>query len=1408
MIDKIKKRDGKIVSFEKDKIINAIFNAAKSVGGQDYETAKRLGEEVIGILKQKLGPGEIPTVEQVQDIVEKVLVENGHYKTAKSYILYRKQHEEIRKIKDLFSNVEVIENYLNMKDWRVKENANMTYSLQGLNFHVSSIITSQYWLNKIYPPEIKQAHLNGEFHIHDLGILGAYCVGWDLQDLLLSGFKGVRGKIESKPAKHFRSALGQIVNFFYTLQGESAGAQAFSFDGQTPIVIKRNGNIEFITLEMLFNDYKHLARELNKSEVILAENIYRRYSIDDADKRKYLDSRLPSEPILFQLDQIEVLTEQGFIPLKAISRHKIENKNDELLIIETEDGNVLRITRSHPVILSNGTIKRGNELREGDELLSTNSSVNFTGKIKLQSDFAYLIGFMIAEGCWGHQTKDYSVASQKKNTEERKKIENILKKLKIPYHENEDFNIVLGTTRMGRFIRNHLKLQEGSHRKNLPAFVFDLTNENIGDLISGIIDGDGDIDRERIVRIHSTSYTLLMQLKQILDVLGINSTVRYSAYKNAKKNWKDAYVLRFRVDEEKLPIFRHSIKLQNIKTKVKESPEFSSKVVKIVEAKMNSVYVYDITTENEHFLINNIVVHNSNFDTLLAPFIRYDNLNYKQVKQAVQEFLFNINVPTRVGFQCLSEDTEILTQKGWKTYKEIRKGDIIKTFNIEKGIIEDKKVQSVFKRKYKGMMYNLKNRIQDQLISPRHKVVRKKFNTNKYVLEPIEKILKLKSPFIIPVAANNSNKDINISDEQIKLMAWIIGEGSVERPNKNYRSCYRISIYQSAIKNKKNYEEIKKLLKHFKLKYSEYTQKGMGNPVQRLRLNAESSKKIHKWFENKKTVDFIPQILLNMSQRQSRLFLETYMKAASFENCKIVTSNIEILNGLQSIASNAGYGSTVHIRKPTIGTKPIYVLRLIKHNDTYINTVKKVDYSGIIWCPNTENGTVIARRNGKVFITGNTPFTNITLDLVVPNHLKNMPVIIGGKPQSETYGDFQKEIDIFNNAFAEVMIEGDANNRVFTFPIPTYNITKDFEFENKNYDKIFEMTSKYGIPYFANFINSEMKPEDVRSMCCRLRIDNRVLQKRGGGLFGANPLTGSIGVVTINMPRLGFLSKTKEEFFEKLEKIMLLAKNSLEIKRKTLENLTEKGLYPYSKFYLRDIKKRFNQYWKNHFSTIGLIGMNECCLNFLGCTIGDKEGLKFAEEVLDFMRNKLVEFQEKTGNNYNLEATPAEGTSYRLARIDKKKFPEIIVANNEEVKKGAKPYYTNSTQLPVNFTDDIFEALKLQDGLQTKYTGGTTMHIFLGEKKPSVEAIKTLVKKICENFSLPYFTITPTFSICPVHGYIFGEHTYCPKCETNKKKTKCEVYSRIVGYLRPVDQWNEGKQEEFKQRKTFDKSLR
>lgn len=411
-----------------------------------------------------------------------------------------------------------------------------------------------------------------------------------------------------------------------------------------------------------------------------------------------------------------------------------------------------------------------------------------------------------------------------------------------------------------------------------------------------------------------------------------------------------------------------------------------------------------------------------------------------------------------------------------------------------------------------------------------------------------------------------------------------------------------------------------------------------------------------------------------------------------------------------------------------------------------------------------------------------TPFTNITMDLNVPSYYAEQPVIIGGELQEATYKEFQKEMDMLNKAFFEVMMDGDNSGRVFTFPIPTYNITKDFDWDNENIKGLWEMAAKYGIPYFSNFINSDMSPEDARSMCCRLRIDNRELEYRGGGLFGSNPLTGSIGVVTINLPKIAEVSKTKVEFLERLAQKMELAKDSLEIKRKLLENLTDNELYPYTKFYLRDIKARFGVYWKNHFSTIGLIGMNEACLNLFGENIGSLQGKQFALEVMDYMRAKIVEFQKETGNNYNLEATPGEGTSYRLAKLDKDKYP----------------YYTNSTQLPVNYTDDIFEVLDHQDDLQTKYTGGTVVHIYAGERIQSIETMKNLVKKICNNYHLPYFTFSPTFSTCPNHGYVAGEHFTCPECGAS-----CEVYSRVVGYIRPVQQWNKGKKQEFLDRQEF-----
>lgn len=396
------------------------------------------------------------------------------------------------------------------------------------------------------------------------------------------------------------------------------------------------------------------------------------------------------------------------------------------------------------------------------------------------------------------------------------------------------------------------------------------------------------------------------------------------------------------------------------------------------------------------------------------------------------------------------------------------------------------------------------------------------------------------------------------------------------------------------------------------------------------------------------------------------------------------------------------------------------------------------------------------------------PFTNITLDVVPVGDIRDEPAIIGGKPMKYKYKDFEKEMIMFNKAFAEVMIEGDSSGRVFTWPIPTYNITKDFDWDNKDLEPLWEMTAKFGIPYFSNFVNSDMKPDDVRSMCCRLRIDNRVLMKRGGGLFGSNPLTGSINYVTINFPRIGYLAKDKEDYFVRLEKMMELAKKSLLQKRKFLEKQTDKGLYPYTKFYLKDIKKRFGEYWKNHFNTIAVLGMSESCENFLGEGKGIKseEGKEFALEVLDFMRDKLIEYQKETDQMFNLEASPSESTGFLFAKKDKEKYGDILVANEGEVEgNGGVPFYSNSTHLPVDTTDDLFEALDHQDELQCKYTGGTVFHAFLGERINSTESVKNLVKKITNNYKMPYFSITPTFSICPKHGYLAGEHEYCPKCD-------------------------------------------
>jgi len=651
------KRTGEKVLFDQAKIRIAIMKAGKATKEFDETEPDRLTRIIVAQI-----PDDIATVEQIQDLVEQTLMESRHHKTAKAYILYREQHRKLRDLKTLLDPRETIQKYLEKLDWRVNENSNTSYSLQGLNMHLATSVVSRYWLNEVYPPEVRDAHVGGDIYVHDLGYLAAYCVGWDLKDLLLRGLGGVYGKVESKPAKHFRSALGQMVNFIFTMQGEAAGAQAFS-----------------------------------------------------------------------------------------------------------------------------------------------------------------------------------------------------------------------------------------------------------------------------------------------------------------------------------------------------------------------------------------------SVDTYLAPFIRYDRLNYDEVKQAVQEFVFNMNVPTRSGFQS--------------------------------------------------------------------------------------------------------------------------------------------------------------------------------------------------------------------------------------------------------------------------------------------------------------------------------PFSNITLDLRPHGATAGEEAIIGGKPVPETYADFQPEMDMFNRAFAEVMLAGDAKGRVFSFPIPTYNITKDFDWQNLVYDPIFEMTAKFGIPYWSNFVNSDMDPDDARSMCCRLRLDTRELRKRGGGLFAANPLTGSIGVVTIDLPRIGYLSHSRDELFGRLSHVMDVARTSLEIKRKIIENLTAAGLYPYSRHYLDAVKQCNGSYWANHFNTIGVNGMNELLLNFAGVTIAEPDGQRLALEIVDFMLGKLEEFQHASGQLYNLEATPAESATYVLAKQDKALYPGIIVANEEAVKNGADPYYTNSTQLPVTYTTDPFEALDLQDPLQVKYTGGTVVHLFLGERLESADQARQLVRAVTNSYRLPYFTLTPTFSVCPKHGYIAGNHPFCPRCD-------------------------------------------
>ena len=769
----------------------------------------------------------------------------------------------------------------------------------------------------------------------------------------------------------------------------------------------------------------------------------------------------------------------------------------------------------------------------------------------------------------------------------------------------------------------------------------------------------------------------------------------------------------------------------------------------------------------------------SSFDTYLAPFVKADNLDYKQVKQCIQSFVFGVNVSSRWG--CVDSETEVLSENGFKKINELKEGEMIYTWND--GTLELNPVRKIIRKHFSGKLHSYVGRNYTQTVTPEHRVLIQKHNSDESIIRHSEEIFDVKTPYALPVRFSSSNiKNNELTDDMIMLATFVYTDGHFDYRN---GSLHKVAIYKSP--KRFGDVELSRILDALELKYTKTEHNGEFGQVNKYTLYGDSARFIESLCGHKTSID---NKFMTMSQAQANLFLDTWA-ACDGDRMKLKCQydNDTIRDQLQQIAILAGHCS--HIISSTLKSgKASNYVKVKKARAIYPTKRIEVDYDGDVWCPNVENGTAVFRKDGCVFISGNcqAPFTNITLDWTVPKDLENLPAIVGGKEMDFTYGDCKKEMDMVNKAFIEIMIEGDANGRGFQYPIPTYSITRDFDWsETENNKLLFEMTAKYGTPYFSNYINSDMEPSDVRSMCCRLRLDLRELRRKSGGFFGAGESTGSIGVVTINLPRIAYLSSDETEFYARLDKLMDIAACSLKTKREVVSKLLEAGLYPYTKHYLGN----FN----NHFSTIGLIGMNEAGLNakWLRKDMTHPETQQFAKDVLNHMRERLSDYQEQYGDLYNLEATPAESTTYRFAKHDKEQFTDIITAN-----MNGTPYYTNSSHLPVGYTEDVFSALDVQDELQTLYTSGTVFHAFLGEKLPDWKAAANLVRKIAENYKLPYYTMSPTYSVCKNHGYLTGEQEVCPICGQ-----KTEIYSRITGYYRPVQNWNDGKVQEFKDRKVY-----
>ncbi len=1126
-IESVRKRDGQVVPFDLARIEDAILKAARAVdNGVGRQWAVDISLKVLAELDVQTNGSICPSVEAIQDVVEEVLIGSGHPAVAKAYILYREQRAQVRETEQLLlDGMKLMDDYLDRLDWRVKENSNMNYSLQGLNFHVASSISARYWLNKIYPSEVQDAHVNGDFHIHDLSVLAAYCCGWDLQDLLIQGFGGVAAKIECKPPKHFGTALGQLVNFFYTLQGETAGAQAVSnFDTLLA---------PFVRFDSL--SYPEVKQAMQ--EFIFNMNVPTRVGFQSLIWDELVIVKRNGR---IQVAEIGQLVDEQFVR----NTHRVLSQgNDSYAVVNTDDIQALSFDSAGKVVWTPVKAFVRHRVPDGSPFVCVRTSRGTASVSQAHSLFA----FDELDGRFSPRP----MAARDVDT----------------VHGNT----VLTPT--NHFISVRLA-PNGGTRDTL-------------DLVE-LIDTVSQVAARTRVRIPDHAQAVDRLRKRVNEKFG-GFTPFYLEYgindKGCWKRWTQSGAMPYLVWRA-----------------------FGENEPEVSFAMRNSDLWYARMLPTESL---------DEFVRLLAWYITEGHNDITNGLYVSQARGGNQEEITRVlnALQALGRVEEM---KGWSALGN--------------------PTSVVLRMAGKGLLAALIGYLGGT------------YSTNKVI------------PWFI--------YDLTPDLQEIFIATLICGDGSEYTDHYDYHTTSKkLSLGLSLLLAMNHY------------KFSVY----------------ETTYEQENWND---------QYILRM-----------YKDKSASERCAVGDLLARVCTRRETFAYDREYEYDLSV-------------------DTELE-----NFAG----------------GSGLLCFHNTPFTNLTMDLTPSSILRDQPVIIGGEAQDVAYGDFQPEMDLVNRAFAEILLEGDAKGRVFTFPIPTYNITREFDWENPVLEPLWRMTAKYGIPYFSNFINSDMDPDDARSMCCRLRLDNRELRRRGGGLFGANPLTGSIGVVTLNMPRIGYLAADEADYFAHLGRIMETAKTSLEIKRKVLNRLTRDGLYPYSRYYLEGIRRRFGDYWANHFSTIGLTGMNESCLNFLGVSIAHPKGKEFAIRVLEFMRKRLERFQDETDYLYNLEATPAESAAFRLAKADKSKFHDIRAAGTN-----ATPYYTNSTHLPVGFTDDFFEALEHQDDLQKLYTGGTVLHGFLGERIEDWRQARLLVKRIAENFSLPYYTLTPTFSICPVHGYIPGEHPYCP----------------------------------------------